>query len=580
MTIPTKPGTLTLYYPKWIPGEHGPTGPVQDLAGLKFSADGKSLAWRRDLLDGWTFHVDVPAGVSSIEASLDFISPAGSEEGIYTGGATATDRLAVVNWNAMLLYPAGWTSDDLTYTASLRLPAGWKFGTSLAVASQSGGEIKFAPVSLTMLVDGPVITGEYLKVVSLNPGQTPPVELDVAADSAAALEAPAEVWEHYKNLVGQTNALFGAQHYREYHFLYSLSDHVAHFGLEHHESNDSRLGERALVDPTKRLLGSGLLSHEFVHSWNGKYRRPAGLATPDYEKPMQTDLLWVYEGLTQYLGEILTGRMGERTPEEFRDSLAYTAASLNHTPGRAWRNLQDTADGVPAMQDAPHQWESWRRALDYYDEDELTWLWADTIIRQQTHGQKSMDDFCRIFHGPPSGPPQVKTYTFDDIVNTLNQVAPYDWRAFWTERLTNHGPGAPLGGIEASGWKLVYYDTRSPLVQAEEGYRDSVNAAYSVGLWLKEDGLVTDTVEGLPAARAGIGPGMKLVAVNGRKFSKEVLGDALRAGKNSPAPLELLVENTEYYKTYKLDYHDGEKFPHLVRDETRPDLLSDIIKPH
>jgi len=580
MTIPTEPGTLTLYYPKWIPGEHGPTGPVQDLTGLKFSADGKSLAWRRDLLDGWTFHVDVPAGVSSIEASLDFISPAGSEEGIYTGGATATDRLAVVNWNAMLLYPAGWTSDDLTYTASLRLPANWKFGTSLAVASQSEGEIKFAPVSLTMLADGPVITGEYLKVVPLNPGQTPPVELDVAADSAAALEAPAEVWEHYKNLVGQSNALFGAQHYREYHFLYSLSDHVAHFGLEHHESNDSRLGERALVDPTKRLLGSGLLSHEFVHSWNGKYRRPAGLATPDYEKPMQTDLLWVYEGLTQYLGEILTGRIGERTPEEFRDSLAYTAASLDHTPGRAWRNLQDTADGVPAMQDAPHQWESWRRALDYYDEDELTWLWADTIIRQQTHGQKSMDDFCRIFHGPPSGPPQVKTYTFDDIVNTLNQVAPYDWRAFWTERLTNHGPGAPLGGIEASGWKLVYDDTRSPLVQAEEGYRDSVNAAYSVGLWLKEDGLVTDTVEGLPAARAGIGPGMKLVAVNGRKFSKEVLGDALRAGKNSPAPLELLVENTEYYKTYKLDYHDGEKFPHLVRDETRPDLLSDIIKPH
>ena len=551
MTIPAKPGTLTLYYPKWIPGEHGPTGPIQDLAGLKFSSDGKSLAWRRDLLDGWTFHVEVPAGVSSIEASLDFISPAGSDEGIYTGGATATDRLAVINWNAMVLYPAGWPSDDLTYTASLRLPANWKFGTSLAVASQSAAEIKFAPVSLTMLVDGPVITGEYLKIVPLNAGQTPPVEMDIAADSAAALEAPAEVWEHYKNLVTQTNALFGAQHYRDYHFLYSLSDHVAHFGLEHHESNDSRLGERALVDPTKRLVGSGLLSHEFVHSWNGKYRRPYDLATPDYEKPMQTDLLWVYEGLTQYLGEILTGRMGERTPEEFRDSLAYTAAYLDHTPGRAWRNLQDTADGVPAMQDAPHQWESWRRALDYYDEDELTWLWADTIIRQQTHGQKSLDDFCHIFHGAPSGPPQVKTYTFDDVVNTLNQVAPYDWRGFWTERLTNHGPGAPLGGIEGSGWKLVYDDARSPLVQAVEGERDSVNAAYSIGLWLKEDGTVTDTVEGLSAARAGIGPGMKLVAVNGRKFSKEVLGDALRAGKNSSAPLELLVENTEYYKTFK-----------------------------
>ena len=578
MTIPAKPGSLTLYYPKWIPGEHGPTGPIQDVAGLKFTAGGKTLTWRRDLLDGWTFHVEVPAGASSIEASLDFISPAGSE-GIYTGGATATDKMAVINWNDVLLYPEGWPSDDLTYTASLRLPADWKFGTSLAVTSQSGGEIKFAPVSLTMLIDGPVITGEYLKVVPLNAGQKPPVEMDIAADSAAALDAPAEVWEHYKNLVKQTDALFGAQHYRDYHFLYSLSDHVAHFGLEHHESNDSRLGERALVDPTKRLLGAGLLSHEFVHSWNGKYRRPADLATPDYEKPMQTDLLWVYEGLTEYLGEILTGRMGERTPEEFRDALANTAAELDHTPGRAWRNLQDTADGVPAMQGAPRQWESWRRALDYYDEDELNWLWADTIIRQQTHGRKSLDDFCRIFHGPPSGPPQVKTYTFDDIVNTLNQVAPYDWRGFWTERLTNHGPGAPLGGVEGSGWKLVYDDTRSPLVQAEEGDRGAVNAAYSIGLWLKSDGTVTDTVEGMPAAQAGIGPGMKVVAVNGRKFSKDVLGDALQVGKNSNTALELLVENTEYYKTYKLDYHGGEKFPHLVRDEGKPDVLSEIIKP-
>jgi len=578
MKIPAKPGTLTLYYPKWIPGEHGPTGPIQDLAGLKFSANGKALSWRRDLLDGWTFHVDVPAGASSVDASLDFISPAGSDGGVYTGGATATDKMAVINWNAMLLYPAGWTSDELSFSASLRLPADWKFGTSLAVASQSGAEINFAPVSLTMLIDGPVITGQYLKVVPLNPGQTPPAEMDVAADSASALDAPPEVWQHYKNLITQTNALFGAQHYRDYHFLFSLSNHVAHFGLEHHESNDSRLSERTLVDPTARLLGAGLLSHEFVHSWNGKYRRPADLATPDYEKPMQTDLLWVYEGLTDYLGEMLSARMGERTPGELRDSLAYTAADLDHTPGRAWRNLQDTADGVPAMQDAPREWESWRRGLDYYPEDQLTWLWADVIIRQQTHGQKSLDDFCRIFHGPPSGAPQVKTYTFEDVINTLNQVAAYDWRGFWTERLTNHGPGAPLGGIEGSGWKLVYDDTRSGLVQAVESERGSVNAAYSIGLSLKGDGTITDTVEGLPAARVGIGPGMKLVAVNGRKFSKGVLQDALREGKNSAAPIELLVENTEYYKTYKLDYHEGEKFPHLVRDESKPDLLSEIIK--
>jgi predicted metalloprotease with PDZ domain len=577
MTIPAKPGTLTLYYPKWIPGEHGPTGPIQDLAGLKFTASGQTLNWRRELLDGWTFHVEVPAGASSVEASLDFISPAGSE-GIYTGGASATDRMAVLSWNTVVLYPEGWTSDELTYEPTLKLPSGWKFGTSLSATSQSGSEIKLAPVSLTMLVDGPVITGQFLKVVALNPGQMPPVEMDIAADSAAALDPPPDVWKHFKNLVTQATGLFGAEHYRDYHFLYSLSDHVAHFGLEHHESNDSRSDELALVDPGKRLLSSGLLSHEYVHSWNGKYRRPADLATPDYEKPMQTDLLWVYEGLTTYLGEILTGRDGERTPEQFRDSLAYTAAVLDHRPGRAWRNLQDTADGVPSMQDAPHQWESWRRPLDYYEEDELNWLWADTIIRQQTHGQKSLDDFCRMFHGSPSGPPQVKTYTFDDVVNTLNQLAPYGWRGFWTERLGNHGPGAPLGGIEGSGWQLVYDDMRSERVRARETDRGEVNAAYSIGLWLRPDGSVTDTVEGMWAAQVGIGPGMKVIAVNGRKFSAEVLRNALREGKSSSAPLELLVENTEYYKTFKLDYHGGEKYPHLVRDESKPDLLSDIIK--
>ena len=577
MTIPAKPGTLTLYCPKWIPGEHGPTGPIQDLAGLKFTARGQTLNWRRDLLDGWTFHVEVPAGASSVEASLDFISPAGSE-GIYTGGASATDRMAVLSWNTVVLYPEGWTSDELTYEPTLKLPSGWKFGTSLSATSQSGSEIKLAPVSLTMLVDGPVITGQFLKVVPLNPGQTPTVEMDIAADSAAALDPPPDVWKHFKNLVTQATGLFGAEHYRDYHFLYSLSDHVAHFGLEHHESNDSRSDELALVDPGKRLLSSGLLSHEYVHSWNGKYRRPADLATPDYEKPMQTDLLWVYEGLTTYLGEILTGRDGERTPEQFRDSLAYTAAVLDHRPGRAWRNLQDTADGVPSMQDAPHQWESWRRPLDYYEEDELNWLWADTIIRQQTHGQKSLDDFCRMFHGSPSGPPQVKTYTFDDVVNTLNQLAPYGWRGFWTERLGNHGPGAPLGGIEGSGWQLVYDDMRSERVRARETDRGEVNAAYSIGLWLRPDGSVTDTVEGMLAAQVGIGPGMKVIAVSGRKFSAEVLRNALREGKSSSAPLELLVENTEYYKTFKLDYHGGEKYPHLVRDESKPDLLSDIIK--
>jgi predicted metalloprotease with PDZ domain len=576
MTIPVTGGPLTLYYPKWIPGEHGPTGPIQDLAGLKFTANGQILKWRRDLLDGWTIHVDVPAGAASVDASLDFLSPAGAE-GLYTGGRSATDKMSVISWNTMLLYPAGWTSDELTYEATLRLPAGWKFGTPLPVASQSGSEIEFKSVSLTTLVDSPVITGQYMRVVPL--AQNPLREMDIAADSAAALDAPQVLLDHYKNLIDQAEKLFGAHHYSEYHFVYSLSDHVAHFGLEHHESNDSRVDERSMVNPGKRLLSAGLLPHEYVHSWNGKYRRPADLTTPDYEKPMQTDLLWVYEGLTSYLGDLLTARSGLRTPEEARDELASIAADLDHRSGRVWRNLQDTADGVPDMQGAPRQWESWRRPLDYYDEDVLNWLWVDTIIRQQTQGKKSIDDFCHLFHGGQSGPPEVKTYTFDDVVNTLNQVVAYDWRGFWTERLTNHGPGAPLGGVVNSGWKVAYDDIRSSLMKTREEERNTIDASYSIGLYLRDDGSIVDTIEGMPAAAVGIGPGMKIVALNGRRFTADVLRDALKAGKNTSQPLELLVENTDYYKSYKLDYHGGEKYPHLVRDDSKPDMLGEIIKP-
>lgn len=574
LQIPASPGTLTLYYPKWIPGEHGPTGPIENLTGLKFHGNGQELKWRRDLLDGWTFHVEVPAGVSAVEAQLDFVSPGG--QGIYTSGASATAKLAVISWNTLLLYPAGSASDDLVYQASLKLPPGWKYATPLPVASGNGSEISFQPSSLTTLIDSPVQTGEFLRVVPLS--ENPRQELDIAADSAAALDAPPEYLDHYKSVTQQAEKLFGAHHFRDYHFLYSLSDFVAHFGLEHHESNDSRVDERSLVDSDKRLLAAGLLTHEYVHSWNGKYRRPADLATSDYQKPMQDDLLWVYEGLTSYLGDVLAARSGLRTPEQARDDLALIAADMDHTPGRTWRNLQDTADAVPAMQGASSQWESWRRSLDYYPEDVLNWLWVDTIIRQQTNGQKTLDDFAHLFHGAPSGAPAVKPYTFEDIVNTLNQVAPYDWRTFWTDRLQNHGPGAPLAGIENSGWKLVYDDQRSEEARIQEEERHSINAAYSIGLRLREDGTVSDTVEGMVAAKAGIGPGMKVIAVNGRRYTSGVLRDALKAGAANKTPLELIVQNTDYIRVFNLDYHDGEKYPHLVKIEGKPDMLGEIDK--
>jgi predicted metalloprotease with PDZ domain len=578
LNIPATPGTLTLYYPKWIPGEHAPDGPVVDVAGLRFEANGQALKWRHDLTDNFAINVEVPPGVNEVHAALDFLSPA-TFEGGFSAGSSATAALTIISWNQVLLYPKGWATDQINYRATLRLPEGWKFGTSLKVASQSGSQIDFDPVSLTMLVDSPVIAGEYLKVVPLNPGQNPPVEMDIAADSEAALAAPPEVWEGYRNLEAQAGKLFGAHHYRDYHFLFTLSDHVAHFGLEHHESDDSRTAERGLVDPELRVLDSGLLPHEYVHSWNGKFRRPIGLATSDYQQPMQDDLLWVYEGLTSYLGDLLTARSGLWTAEEYREELAENAADLDHRPGRSWRNLQDTADSAAQLYFADTQWSSWRRGTDFYEEDVLNWLWVDTLIRQLSHGSKSIDDFCQLFHGAPSGPPVVKPYNFDDVVNSLNQIVPYDWRGFWTERLTNHGPGAPLGGIDGAGWKLVYDDNRSKISWDIEDSRKEMNASYSIGLLLKEDGSILDTVEGMPAARSGIGPGMKLVAVNGRRFSFDVLRDALRLGRDSSAPLELLVENTEYYKTYKLDYHGGERYPHLVRDESKPDRLTEIIRP-
>jgi len=578
LAIPATPGTLTLYYPKWIPGEHAPSGPAIDLAGLKFTANGQLLKWRRDLADNWAIHVEVPAGVQEVHASLDYLAPSESDQSLFSAGASATQKMTVISWNQVLLYPKGWTADQLTYSASLRLPPGWKFGTPLPVASHSGDEIRFEAVSLYTLVDSPVIGGEYLKVVPLNQGQNPPVEMDIAADSAIALEAPQEVWENYSNLVKQATTLFGATHYRDYHFLFSLSDHVAHFGLEHHESNDSRSEERTLIDPEIRALHASLLPHEYVHSWNGKYRRPADLTTSDYEQAMQDDLLWVYEGLTEYLGDVLTSRSGLWTPQQYRDELARSAAMLDHRPGRTWRNLQDTADAAALLYYTPKEWDSWRRDVDYYDEGELDWLWVDTIIRQRTGGKKSIDDFCKLFHGAPSTPPTVKTYTFDDVVNTLNQIAPYDWRGFWNERLSSHGPGAPLGGIEGSGWKIVYDESRSEMMRAWENDHRTLNAAFSVGLLVKENGDIEDTIEGMDAAHAGIGPGMKILAVNGRRFTPQVFRDALYEGKNNTQPLQLLVENTDYFRTFVLDYHGGEKYPHLVRDESKPDSLSEIIR--
>ncbi len=572
MTIPARPGPMTLVYPKWIPGEHGPTGPVVNVAGQWFRAGGQVIPWTRDNADMYAYHLTVPAGATEVEAQLDFLGPASTEG--FSSTASATAQLIVVSWNTVLLYPAGAKSDDVRFQAQLKLPHGWKYATSLPFAGANGDEIDFQTVSLTTLVDSPVLAGAFLRREELAPNTF----LNVAADSSAALEMSQDQITSYKNLVAEANALWGAHHYRQYNFLYTLSDYVSHFGLEHHESSDDRMPERSLVDFSLSTLAAGLLPHEMTHSWNGKYRRPAGLATPDYQQPMRGDLLWVYEGLTNYVGEILTARSGLWGVEMAREHLAYIAAQLDHRPGREWRPLADTAVAAQLLYDAPTEWANWRRGVDYYDEGTLIWLEADTIIRKQSGGRKSLDDFCKIFGGAPSTDPMVKPYNVEEVIADMNQVVPYDWRGFFQSRIDRTTKGAPLGGITGGGWKLVYTYSGNEYGRADELGNNGANFVFSVGLDLKADGTVRDIVNGMAGDKAGLAPGMKIIAVNGRRWSGVQMHNALTDARSTHKPVELIVENNEFYKTLTMPYFEGDLQPHLERDRSQDDLLTAILR--
>jgi predicted metalloprotease with PDZ domain len=499
----------------------------------------------------------------------------------YNGrSSAASSKVLDLNWNQVVVYPKGADIDAVQVAASIRLPQGWKFGTALTPASHSDGSADFQPVSLTRLVDSPLIAGAIYRQVQLTPaGEAPVHVMDMVAESEAALQMTDKDLASYKQLVAEAGKLFGARHYEKYHFLVTLSDQTAHHGLEHHESSDNGTAEDTFSDPDWHNLEADLLPHEFVHSWNGKYRRPAGLATANYQEPMKGDLLWVYEGLTDYLGDILSARTGLRSPQEWRENAAYTAAMLDHRAGRAWRPLQDTATSVQILFAAPPEWTNWRRSADYYPEGFLIWLEVDTLVRRQTRGQKSLNDFCRAFFGGQSGPPAVVTYKFEDIVNALNQVTPSNWAGLLRDRLDSKSPHAPLGGIENGGWKLAYTDQKNTTMEAQEKTSDSVDLSFSLGIILAKDGTIVDAIPGSPAYTAGVGPGMKLIGVNGRKYSKDVIRTTLRSAVSGTQPIDLLVENAEYYVTIKVDYHGGERYPHLVRNESQTDLLDEIIKP-
>jgi len=577
LKIPVQAGEVSLVFPKWIPGNHRPSGPIGALTGIVMQVAGKPIAWQRDPLDMYQFHVTVPPDATTLDVSLDAITSNDSAGG---GGPAASSNILDLNWNAVVLYPKGTKSDDVIFAPSITLPPGWKFGTALPGAKASGDNVDFASVSLTTLIDSPLIAGLHYKKVELTkPGETPVHVMDLVADDESDLKMSAADLAAYQKLVAETGALFGARHYRQYHFLLTLSDQVGGHGLEHHESNDSAASERTLLDPDLHMLYAGLVPHEFAHSWNGKYRRPAGLATPNYQEPMIGDLLWVYEGLTEYLGNTLAERSGLWTDEQYREALANTAAELDHRAGRKWRPLEDTAVSVQTLRMMGSLWLNWRRGLDYYPEGELIWLEVDATIRQQTHGQRSLNDFLRSFHGGQGGPPKVVPYTFEDVVNALNAVAPYDWAAMLKDRVQNTSTHAPLGGIDRGGWKLVYNEKPNLLAQALEKLAKFASFSYSLGFTVAEDGKLDDVIVGSPAYQAGLGPAMKLIAVNGRKWSPPVLHEALKAAQGSDKPIELLVENAQFFKTYSVAYHDGDRNPHLERVSGQPDVLGDILKP-
>ena len=576
--IPVHAGNISLVFPKWIPGNHRPSGPVGSLTGIRMEAVGHPILWQRDPVEMYEFHVTVPAGIDSLDVSLDAITTEDSAGG---GGPAASANILDLNWNAVVLYPKGVRSDDVMFAPSVKLPEGWKFGTALEVSRANGSDVEFSPVSLTMLVDSPLIAGTHFRKIELTkPSESPVHVMNLVADSDAALAMSAKDLAAYKKLVAETGALFGARHYRHYDFLYTLSNQVGGHGLEHHESNDSVAAERTLLDPDLDMLQASLVPHEFVHSWNGKYRRPAGLATPNYQEPMIGDLLWVYEGLTDYLGNLLAERSGLLTGEQYRESLASTAAMLDHRTGRTWRPLEDTARSVQTLRIIlTPEWQNWRRSLDYYPEGELIWLEVDSIIRQQTHGQRSLNDFCHRFHGGESGPPRVVAYAFEDVVRALNEVAPYNWAQLLHERVGATSEHAPRGGIEKGGWKLIYNDQPNVFTHAAEKKFKFADFTYSLGFSASEDGKIADVIIGSPAHKAGVGPGMKLVAVNERKWSPIALSSAIKVAQGSNQPIELLIENAQFFKTYSVDYHDGEKNPHLERTAGQPDVLGDILKP-
>ena len=578
--LPVTAGPLTLITPEWIPGTHQPYGPAEDITGVVFTANGKPIPWRRDDVDLYAFHLTIPEGVTTLHAHLDCIVT-----------ARVSQKLAVLEWEKLLLYPAHTPVRDIPIQPSLIVPAGWGIGTALTPVGSgpypvpaAGSTTRFAPTSVEQLEDSPVITGQYFHEFALAPTITPKHYLDVVSDYPDDVNLRPAILAEVSNLVREADALYASHHYHVYHFLLTLSDVAGGEGLEHGQSSDNGVGEKGYADDNHQLPESDLLSHEFTHSWNGKYRRPVGLYQPDFATPQQGALLWVYEGMTEYLGNILAARSGLKSQAQYRDVLAMTAASLDYKPGREWRPTEDTAVAASILRGGNPAWSNWKRGQDYYFEGELLWLDADTLIRKLTGDKKSLDNFEKIFLGKGGNTgPLIVPYTFDELVQDLNAVVPYDWATFLHDRVDKINPRADLAGIEQGGYKLVYKDKPNPaertMMAAGGRRRGGVDCWYSVGLRISNDGHIGDVRWNGPADKARLAPGEKIIAVNGQIFSDDALRDAIRQAKNTSEPIHLILQADSFVSTADIDYHDGERYPALERVDGTPDYLDEITRP-
>ncbi len=572
-TLPVKPGALTLFYPRWLVGSHQPGGAVNKLAGLHISANGQPLEWKRDTLDTHAFHIDVPTGVAALEIRYQFLSPLTPGN----GRVVMTQEIVGLQWNTVALYPAGHAAGAITVQASARVPAGWQTASALDIAKRDGDVVSFKPLSLERLVDSPLWAGKHTRRIELDttPGKAP-VYLNLFADSPASLEATPEQIEWHKQLVRQTDKVFASRHFARYEFLLALSDNFSGIGLEHAESSENGVGPGYFTEWKKSSGAHGLLPHEMSHSWNGKFRRPADLYTPNYNVPMQDSLLWIYEGQTQYWGWVLQARSGLVPLADALDELAYTAAGLHARAGRAWRNLQDTTNEPIISQRSLLDWPDWQRREEYYFEGLMIWLDADSKLRELSGGAKGLDDVARAFFGVEDGRVKPLTYTLADYARALQAVAPFDWAGFLGQRVNGHSNANLLDGITRHGWKLVFTDKQSEWAKGQELARRGTDFTYSLGFNLDRDAKLNSLQWGGPAFKAGMTASMQLLAVNGFAYKPELLREAITQARDGRG-VELLVKYENRYRSFKIDYRDGVRYPKLERVADRPDGLTPLL---